>query len=682
MNIENTQPKVRSQPSESKFNPAALNAKISESVKQTQTIAKTAVSGVKISTSKLLENVISPRYQKQLLNFTGLSHSVPTPEQAIAQPNIQFGSNDNMQNLTDIARESTQNKIVSDINKIGDNIVNFPTGTPYQLATPDIVRELSSLRHDTDVRLDKVVTELTYVKQHTSPIAKLVGTFDQMWTTIRDLLSLSRRMQEEDVSGNNIVKNDYELQKKWFNIESKDKLRREAQDVKNPLTLYWEKLLGMSKELIVPNDSKRLTAVKTLNATATFFGFLGGISGQGLLKLLNRTPVEEVAGVAKGIGGISGFVTKLVSIFSLRGILAPVFTGMRALASASTIIEGLSMLGGFILGSAAIMGSIIAFLGASAIYAAIKNPEQMQGYLSAFDKIFGNIIAVVKQISIYVGQISVALWEWWNSEGESGFLAIGKFVNDVLIYLLGNMIPNAMTAIGHILKNFVDGLTAIYQSVIGLFGMGPNGDKGILFNIEMIIDTIIGFISSTAYEIVSAILNMTGISEPLNNMWASFKGWWDNLVVTVNSFIADKISSTMTFLSETWEKLNPIDKIGQWLKDIAEFIMGVFPSVDDIKRFMIDSVRGLPGGDFMSEWLTTKLKPESIDEKARKANENIAQTPIKDRSGNVVIMQNAPSNTVNNMLSGMGRSSGGGGVPNTAPAISYWDDRVNHFSGR
>src|SRR5690606_16009363 len=160
-----------------------------------------------------------------------------------------------------------------------------------------------------------------------------------------------------------------------------------------------------------------------------------------------------------------------------------------------------------------LLGSIAGVLATSAVYAALKNPEQLAGYLKAFGRIiYENLLPTFKWIVTELGPVFALLSAAIIWVADKVMDTVGTWINTGAIYLLGTVIPDILTSIGRTIDSLWQGLKGFALRIAGIFGLGPHGDKGFFANFGMafveLFDGIFEAISIWTTQFIGTFVNL------------------------------------------------------------------------------------------------------------------------------------------------------------------------------
>lgn len=487
--------------------------------------------------------------------------------------------------------------------------------------------------------------------------------------------------------------------KKWFEYDMMNRLRTSAQD-----KVTGVKALALNVyDFLVPENSVMEKALKTIAASATFFGTIGGYLGGRALSAL-------------GSLGVSG------------------------MGSAGA---GLARAASFLLGSATLMGGIVALATGAALYSLSQDPKKAGEYLEALGKLWNeNITPTFDYIAHkVVAPLAQMLNDWWNSTGESAFLAIGDFINDTLIYVIGTAIPAALTTIGTAFTEVVGFLYNLGERVRGIFGFGDRAGDDFITNVTGIVTDFTSGLLNIVGGIVNGILRLFKLDDlttyvdgyvdlmkdSLTNLGDRIKGFFGvgpyaelGFIGNVLGYFGDISAIATKALSEAANYLIEIfnvrsilgveagesiieslkNKIATRVQSMIDGILSIIPSWEDIKGLIISAIpQGVWGRDWLVEKLRNDVGPTTINQLMQPSDPAIpatstTQSPMSQVSKVYEDFTKAPSRNSTNVnvyapsststSSSVNVNGGGGGerargIPSTRPQISTWD-RAAYFA--
>jgi hypothetical protein len=706
------------------FNPRDLADKVLADAAAISNVNSKAAVAMSVSTSeRMIANAanrivraVKPQSSRVYEDASSYKFKIPAPTLDIPIPlPIESG---------DIARETTQNRVVQGINDVADKIVgiNIPTfpHTFHIDAADDIARETTQKK----VVGGLTVLDLT-IKKTLAPLNQLTDQmagsftpyFEEAKKTSGLFVSFGAMIGKKiiDVARNNIPMFDkltsifdskvtplisYAARqtqylkdlsisfKRWFEHDMSNRIRESSRD-----TVTGVKALGLNiYSALIPENSQIEKALKMIAASASFFGAVGGTLG--------GIAFEQLAKL--GVGAGSGLVGGLGS--AIR----------------------------FILLSSKFMGGIVGLVVGAALYSLYKDPAKVGEYINALSKIWTENIAptfewLYKEV---LQPVSAALASWWNSSGESAFLAFGDFINNTLIYLLGTAIPTLMSVIGKTVKQFFNMIGDLSSRIVGIFGFGENGADGVIGNLMGISATLFAGIIDGVTIIASGVLKLFKLDDAakwLEEFSASFKdafldivehmkgifgvgkygdqsfltnilGYFNIFRDSFMSTFGDLITNLLSMvdlksllggaegesLFETLRK-NIVSKV----QSLMDGIMSIIPSWDDIKRLIASSIpENIWGRDWLMEKLGSSTAPtnsntqvsQATNQPLSRAYRQFAEETPSVRNNITVVAPVTQNNQQSSSVNvGGGNSRSGGGVPSTRPDMSTWD-RALYFA--
>lgn len=555
-----------------------------------------------------------------------------------------------LQNITplkDVAQELT-------LKTVGKNIKGLTTSLLKSFGADQNKDPFSGMESVFQAQSKSMLSRLKDVIRSTGTFGELLVGKVEAYTS--PLIEIGKQQTE-------YARKTYDLYKKWFTHQMQMDVRDDSQD---PNRSTGVTAFAKNLAMVLPGADTIAKAYKTATALAAFYGAVGGAVGGQLLGLLGRLGISVGMGAGGAIGGaVSAFIAPII---------------------------------GFLGGFATLVGGLAVLLAAPILYSLWNSPEQLGQYVEAFAKIWNENIVPVFQF-LYeniMKPIGTALASWWNSTGESAFLGIGDFVNQTLIYLLGTAIPAVLTTVGSLFKDAFNLIGSQLENVRQLFA----GEINPLQFIGQNVTNLLTFIGSAMDHLVTGIINLFNldsffdmkegetfvqrlqrffsvdifnmIDKELNDIYTSLSVMWDDAKTNFIKFLASE---------------NPIAQIILKVKDMIDAVIGIFPSIDDIKKFMLESIpSGTP--DFLRNWLMDAIgQPASVpqvespkmegyrSEMAEMYKNAISQPTNQSVAPTVnVIAPTTNNNQSSTNVSGGGRRSGG--IAETRPQPSPYDNKL------
>jgi len=686
------------------FNPDALASKISAPIKDQ--IAKT--NKERDETLKLLAEEFLRQIRSK--NSIALEDKSTKGNSKIIEGDFERLANKILpkEYLKDIAKETTQRKIVEENKKIASGIaklkdlssnikslyrefVNSNKNKNIEKLTKELHDSLRPIkavaREDTLKKVENTLNQqhktddgwfqsvddrLVDVEKNTSLLSKIKDGILKLYESSQRRLGLAVVTDKKMEKMQRMV----DFSRK---LERTQHLREQVSGIKtSDKALFYLSELG---NVIVPEDTIMRKVVDGVASTAAFFGGLGAFMGNAAWKagssLMNSLP--------KTLGSISGIFTpfitlsKVASKFSLRGIL-----------SGPTLASALGNASKFLLTSTTFMGGIAALATSAVFLSLAKSPELIGKYGEAFSRIWtDNILPAFE----WLGSIGERLMAFWKSDGEASLTKIGDFINNSLIYVLGTFIPETLTFIGKTIADGVETVIAIgtditsliinwgaaiqdnFYSLIGMFGFGPKGDKGFLSNLTDIItnnvaifDQLLTTLTNTVGNVVSFLYNLfdnalTGIYNMIfgkssdETILTQFGEWldksWNGIVASVNGFI----SGLWTSFENAWDNVvkNVNDFVWGSIEDTIAWVKSLNP-FDTIKtkiNDMINAITGIfPSFEDIENYLRSFVKDnEWIPEWLKnKILDGTAPHDLSQDASNAMATTNIPNSTTTSII--------------------------------
>lgn len=441
------------------------------------------------------------------------------------------------------------------------------------------------------------------------------------------------------------LKRIYDLQKKRMvrsNIEeSRDTLTPSSS--RNPFS-------GIFR-LIFPDDSTGRKVINGLKSIGSFFHKIGEF---GESKILGST-------------GGGGILTKILPMLGSGGMIAKV----------------LGLFGGI----AGFIGAVAGSVAFASLYAMFKHPEQLVALLGAFGNLFQETIVpalewitkeIIPPLSVAFAALMVA--------ADYLLDTVGTYVNEKLTYIIGTALPDVLKMFGRMIDTVWQGVKELTLRIAGIFGVGEYGEEGIINNLLnamlTIGDTILETISVFATEVIKSLglADVFGLKEG-EGIYGRIKRFF---MEDIPNFAVDLFNSTVEYIKE----LNPIETIKKKLGDFVDNIVGMIPSWEDVKKFMVDSIPSWTP-DVIKDYFVKKLMGPSdsttepmrapIYEPARKnimGHYNVPLDPWSRTVSTPSSMIYAPTNNTNNVSNTNSVNRGGVGIGNTSPPSNRLDDMI------
>lgn len=703
------------------FNPKDLaNKVLADAAAISEVNSKMAVTSAVSTAERMVANAanrIVKAVKPSSTTFEKLSDfkfKIPTPNLDIPIPLPIEG--------TDIARETTQNQVVKGIHDVADKIIGiklpqFPH-TIHIDAADDIARETTQKRvvgglSTLDMTIKKTLAPLNALSEQMSgsftpymeEIEKTSGIFVTFGSMIgRKLLDVARNnipMFDKITSAfaakvtplisyaarqTQYLKDISASFKRWFEYDATSRIRESSRD-----TVTGVKAFGLNViNTLIPENSQIEKALKTIAASASFFGAVGGTLGGMVFEQLTKLGLSAGSGLMGGLG-----------------------TAIR-----------------FLLLSSKFMGGIIGLTVGAALYSLANDPSKVGEYIDALSRIWHENIAptfewLYKDVMKPVGEL---LASWWDSGGKSAFLAFGDFINDTLIYLLGTAIPTVLTAVGKTVQHFFDMVGEIIGRITGIFGYGEFSADRITGNLMGITAKLFTSIVDLVTLVAAGILRLfklddaakwledfsSQVSETFLDAVERIKGLFGFGRYSDQSFISNIIGYFNIFRDTLMESFGDIitdmtnlfdiksllgvgsgesiieslkTRIVSKVQGLIDGILGIIPTWSDIKRLIVSAIpENIWGRDWLIEKLgdTPTVGPTSDISKSNERPMAMAYKQLTEQpaaTNNITVIAPVTQNTQNqsNVSVGGGSNRNAGGVPSTRPDISTWD-RTLYFA--
>jgi len=245
---------------------------------------------------------------------------------------------------------------------------------------------------------------------------------------------------------------------------------------------------------------------------------------------------------------------------------------------------------------------------------------------------------------------------------------------------------------------------------LGIFGYGPDGDKGFLTNIynlffgnflelfdsiafrvgKLFVD-IGAFIVNSINNLLTGLIDLVGLSSFFNmqdgeTVFGAFSRGWDQLsqyvrdsfwglISSITNNVTTVFNNMVNWIKETVDKYNPLPLIEQKIKEMVDFILGIFPSVEEMKKFMSDMIKSIPGAGWLMNKLSSDTEPFATPVPSRDYSKAV-EVPPGGQAGVSIFQQIGPQ-TTNNVSGGAPAQAGRSrGRPSTRPDQSGWDQKA------
>lgn len=596
--------------------------------------------------------------------------------------------------LKEVAKESTQNTVVERLSEIDQSIekaLSFPE--TISLSTPDIIKALDQFRENTGAKLDNAVRELAGIKNNTLLIDTLRIAFTEYSKTLQKIWSNSADLLQENMYLTNLTKSDVQNQKAWFEYDKNKDIKGDLNSFdsfiidKNWKEKLYDALLSPTAwmeryRVAVPEKSVIDKAMQSVHATGILMSVLGGAAGAVGMSLTLKSSKLFV----KALGKINGFfgnillpdalkkvedLTESTSGFSVLGLLSNKLKGFsvgilsvastlgRVLLFASKLALGVGIVG-------AIATAMMTFPDQAARLFKALNDIFIKQLLPAFNYIFSEVIGPM--VSTLVTDLS----SWWNSGGEDSILAIGSFINEVLIVFFGTILPAALKTVGGIIATTISTFAEIYKTITGIFGIGEYGQGTMLENVFGNLGRIPDIIGKWILNVITIL--STGLATLLGFQVEWDQSLWYNANVVVNT-LAEGIISLVQRL---------VESLLDWFVDQITF-------KDRYKMFENFNIGESVGGNAsIQPRINGRQIIKTVDQQKIEDNNKELSSVYKaflngQRSvtNSPVVIMSAPNNTTTNNSSSTVIGGGSSGPVNTSPdRRSAWENRTGSFPSK
>ncbi|QIG70608.1 tail tape measure protein [Rhizobium phage RHph_I1_18] len=260
-----------------------------------------------------------------------------------------------------------------------------------------------------------------------------------------------------------------------------------------------------------------------------------------------------------------------------------------------------------------------------------QRPDGLMRYFDAFKNVW-------ESLEYSFGRISEELSGWWNQEGEGQFNSIGAFINDVLIYYLGTLLPATIKVAADLIISFVKNVSAFLDGITQLMSglwtfLDPRGASAeqmeqALTNIgegaNKIVNSIYYFVTGLVDSVLSYVVRIFRLEDALGmgenqsvfgrieeiaqNMWQVFEDWWNGIIdwrnkvwEAIKTGVTTAFTSIVDFLSQ-----NPIDI----LTDIATFYTSMLDHVYTFvaRMFNLDKLMGMNPDEMLFDFVWRKIQ--------------------------------------------------------------------------
>lgn len=370
-------------------------------------------------------------------------------------------------------------------------------------------------------------------------------------------------------------------------------------------------------ERISSNGPKTEAAVKALTSMSSLISSLGGVVGNGIIKVIEKI----LPGASKLTGGVTSTIDK-------GGIIGTAFAVIRVFSK-------------FFIGFSLLLIPITSLF---------KHTELFGEYMEAFTKLWTEALGpFLKKLN----DLAAGLMNWlFGGESSDALDTLGFVINKAIIWFIGEFLPDTFNFIGDLIMDayelllpvydtiktgvthIVDGVTFIVNSILGIFGVGPLKDQGFLEIMNNLLkpETIMGWINeagnliiqgigkfllevpkflwgildSTLTWIIELFVDIPGgdkLSEFILKKLDDLATAWINMMKSIVQLELDAISGAVQWVAEFISQWEFGKKIVDKVAAIFETITNALPSVDDIKAYVRATLESIPGG----AWLAKKI---------------------------------------------------------------------------
>ena len=513
-----------------------------------------------------------------------------------------------------IAHETTLQHVAELLNDILNNLRDF---------AKEIVDNFLHVGRQWTGKMDELVqSEVTsqgwLTRAITTVVDKIRGVDPRMETTVDKIAAFLAAGTAYGKKQVDYLKGLYELQVRARKTNAQEARKLVNDEDKGPLAGFMD--------LILPSNSIIRKAFDGIGKIGDFIKNLGEAAaekaGPGVFGLLMSSPAA-----------ISGIVTSVLGLFGgLAGFLTSVI-GAAAFAS---------------------------------VYAMFKHPEQLVDLLGAFGDLFSKVVIpafewiakeIIPPLTVAFAGLMVAADYLLDN--------VGTFINKELTKFIGTDLPELLTFIGSIIDTLYKGVKTWVLSMAGMFGVGPNGDKGFLKNFFTMIfaipDAMLEVISKFATQLITelGLSDFFGLKEG-EGLYGRIKRFF---MEDIPKFAIDTFNSMIDLI----HKLNPITLIEQKIRDFTEAIVNLIPTWQDIKKWVADSIPEWVS-DNIRDWILQKLDVENSEEVSQNALPQ--QIPV-DVSQNALPQQIPADEIYNAPVSSFARQA-------ATPPIIYAPSTVNN----
>lgn len=571
--------------------------------------------------------------------------------------------------------QANQNKRFPNEQKLGSNIASLPVPLPVkpidpealttQVRTNQMLKQLSDTIVRTSlpqpVRIDdsKIASESTLsvvsylLDEINRSIHKLV---DDMLSNIKNLNGSIRQGFFKSIESE-------EKERGWatkFISKSIDKIR----GISPKTDTFMERLIRYTKpiadfakkqseqlqmliqlqlaQLTTKTDEARQKLISKGLISDTSDGPKGAFTGLVDSILPEKSVIRSAIGVVTTVGALFSFIGKwgasqLARVGITNMALRPLLKNVPGALKVLRLFGGIA---GFISG---IVGSAVF----SSVYAAFKNPDQLAGYLGVFGRLFTeNIIPTLKWISTEIVPILSMAFAGLMVVTEQVADKLGTFINNFLIGALYG-VSETFTMVGKVIDSLWQGMKKVVTHALGIFGIGPNGDVGVVNNILGVFDSfakVIVQVGDAILEWISqgftSFLSSMGLTDWMGlnegeSMYGRIKRF---LSQDIPELIGNVLTGLTAKIGEWIEEFDPGGMMRDKFMSLINAIGSIFPSWQDIKNFVTSAIESSPLPQRLRRWMinaingesqapividssrTSEFRNKSIQERARIAN--------------------------------------------------------------
>lgn len=280
-----------------------------------------------------------------------------------------------------------------------------------------------------------------------------------------------------------------------------------------------------------------------------------------LISVLFKNLAEWISSLPEPL---QNFIAIFGGLITVAGLLAPIFLGLSAAATAM----GMSI-GGMLLAFAPIAGTILGIIAViAALTAGIKylwenNETFRTKVIEIWTAIQEFLTPIIQSISDFIIGIWDNLSSWWTTNqelikttAETVWNGI-KSIIEIVMSILGPFIQTAwenikivIETVWNVIKNNVETVINVILGIIRAVMQLITGDwSGAWETIKGIVDTIINAISNN----ISTVFN--GIKNIISNIWESIKSTINSTLESIKGTFYGTLDSLSTKANTIWESI-------------------------------------------------------------------------------------------------------------------------------